>query len=63
MAHMDKVRQHLAEAAAHHRRSHEEALREAAVARAEVDAGYRPATPQTGLQAPEEGFWTVGAED
>lgn len=63
MAHMDKVRQHLTEAAHHHRKSHEEALREAAVARAEQDAGQGPTTSQTGLQGPEEGFWQIGGED
>lgn len=63
MAHLDKVKADLATAAAHHRKSHEEALREAAVARAEHDAANPPPVPQTGLQAPEEGFWTVGGED
>lgn len=63
MAHLDTVKQHLEVAAAHHRKSHQEALREAAVARAERDAQNPPAAPQTGLQAPDEGFWVIGGED
>ena len=63
MAHLDKVKEHLGVAAAHHRKSHQEALREAAVARAEQEAHNPPTAPQTGLQAPDEGFWVIGGED
>lgn len=62
MAHMDKVREHLDAAAKAHRKTHEDALREAAIARAEQDAGASLVMPQTGLQGPEQGFWEVGDE-
>ena len=61
--HMDRVREHLEEAAGHHRRNHQEALRAAAVVRAHQEAQEAPEAPQTGLQGPEEGFWSIGAED
>jgi hypothetical protein len=62
MAHMDKVKEHLALAAKAHRQTHEDALRAAAIARAEQDAGTTPSVPQTGLQGPDGGFWEGGDE-
>jgi hypothetical protein len=59
---LHEVRKHLdAQARAHHQ-AHEEALRKAAIARAEADAHQDPNVPQVGLQGGDEGFWEVGAE-
>jgi hypothetical protein len=62
MAHMDRVKEHMGQAATAHRKTHEDALRAAAIARAEQDAGVTPDVPQAGLQGPPEGFWEGGDE-
>jgi hypothetical protein len=63
MATVHRVREHLDATAGHVRKSHQEALREAAVALAQQDADRVPPAPQTGLTGVEDGFWQVGEED
>jgi hypothetical protein len=59
---MHQVREHLDHQARAHRKTRDEALREAAVAKAEADASQPPAAPPGGMQGGEEGFWEVGDE-
>ena len=57
MSTLPQVREHLKRQAEAHRHSHQEALRLAAIARADAEAAALPDVPQPGLQSPPEGFW------
>ena len=62
VADMEAVKRAHARNASAHRKAHEDALRLAAIKRAEEDASPPPSVPQMGLQGDEEGFWEVGEE-
>lgn len=59
MSTLHKVREHLEESHRAHRQTHEDALRAAAVARAEQDAARAVNVPTVGLQADEGDFWEI----